>query len=112
MALTAADLFAFSQGSCNNSSGFWKCHWCGSDCSSEFTHNDVAPIPFFRTKTSAKQPSQPYQCVGCWLWQRPLVTTHFLGGGWKDRQTAKNHSWWITREEAKAIKPGVYKDVW
>jgi hypothetical protein len=112
--LTASDLFALSQGSINDGKIF-KCHWCGSPCGTDSPHDDVAPIPFVRSKSTAKCPSQPYICCGCYLWKRPRVSINFLGGtltdekgverNWfRDGQSAQNHSWWITEQGAWAIE--------
>ena len=51
--------------------------------------------------------------MGCWLWRRKSVTANFLSGGLKDRQQAKDHSWWVVKEGAWAIRkddhPALYE---
>lgn len=99
---SAADLFALSQGTCNM--GDQECHWCASPCTREFLHDDPPPLPFVRSKSTARRPGNPYVCTGCWLWLRKSVTVRFLGSGFLDRQAAKNHSWYITEEGAWALR--------
>lgn len=103
MPLSAADLFALSQGSVNT--GDQQCHWCGSACDRTWTHDDLPPVPFMRSSPSARCPGNAWVCAGCWLWRRGSVTVNFLGGGQKDRQKAENHSWWVTEEGAWALAP-------
>ncbi len=103
---TVSELYALSQGS--KCEGDQKCHWCGGACNSQRIHDDVGPIPFQRTTTTAKVLSSAYCCIGCWLWRLRSRTITFLPAlnpdyPIKDRQTAKKHSWWITREGAWAI---------
>lgn len=100
--LMASMLFARSQGL--ECCGLWKCHWCGAPCSNEFIHDDPPPIPFVRSRSTALCPSESYQCVGCWAWRRPRQTAMFFGGGYLDRQTPKWHSWFITEDNALAIR--------
>lgn len=103
--LYASDLFALSQGTQCHSNGFSKCHWCANPkCTSEFAHDDVPPIPFVRSKSTSLCPVEPYICYGCWLWRRERVTVRFLVDDFQDRQTAKNHSWWITEDNAYALR--------
>lgn len=103
-ALLGSELFCLSQGSACIGTGRWKCHWCGADCLNEFVHDDLPPIPFMRSTSTALCPFETYICYGCRLWRRPRVTISFLAGGFKDGQTAKNHSWWITESHAWALK--------
>lgn len=112
--ILASELFSISQGSANTGNGRWQCHWCGSkECLNEFTHDDVAPVPFIRSKSTAKCPVEPYICYGCWLWRRGKVTINLLAGGFKDGQLTKNHSWWITEEGAWALVSKLdYDEVW
>lgn len=99
---TASDLWAKAHGDIN--SGPYECHWCGSACNSKWQHDDPPPIPFTRSNTTAKRPGNAFICQGCWIWRRASVTVNFLSGGFKDHQTAKNHSWWVTPEGVWAIR--------
>jgi len=101
MALLGSDLYALSQGTKND--GQEQCHWCGGKCKKTWTHDDPPPVPFTRTKTTAKCPSSMWVCVGCWLFRRPLTTMTYLGGGLKDRQAAKNHSLFITESSCNSV---------
>lgn len=103
--MLASDLFAKSQGSFNNGAD-QRCHWCSAVCDQSWRHDDLPPIPFHKNKNQAKCPANNYICVGCWLWRRLRVTVTFLDGSYKDGQSAINHSWWITDNEAKAINQG------
>lgn len=102
--LTAAMLYARAQG--HECTGMFKCHWCGSPCSNHICHDDPPPVPFQRSNSTAKFPSEPYVCVGCQCWRWPKMTVVFMDGEYKDGQTAKNHSWFITPGNAWAIKLG------
>lgn len=110
--LTAASLFAISQGSANEGIDDVRCHWCGSPATRTFRHNDIPPVPFSRSKSTAKAPFSNFCCVGCWLWQRGSVTVNFLTGDYKDRQQAKNHSWWINEEGAWALRAEDHSHLW
>lgn len=114
--LTAAMLYAISQG--EECAGNWFCHWCGSPCDDKIIHDDPPPIPFLRSTSTAKRPAEPYICRGCWLWRRSRVSINFLAGrhkiiekdqeswraGFRDGQSAKDHSWLITDKVALAIE--------
>lgn len=112
-AMSAASLYAISQGT--KTQGKEECHWCSSPCSQLWMHDDPPPIPFLRTRSTAKRPNANWICVGCWMWRRGSITAKFLDGlpskitqgTLKDRQQAKYHSWWITEVGAWALKPTV-----
>ena len=108
--LSASDLWALSHEQIN--SGPERCHWCGSACRRERTHDDPPPIPFVRTNTSAKCPNNAFVCVGCWLYRRGSITVNYLTGGQKDRQKAINHSWWVTEKGTWAICPDDYAELY
>lgn len=110
--ISCSDLFAISQGSINDGVDSLQCHWCGSRCTRTWTHDDVPPIPFQRSKSTARNPQGQFVCTGCWLWRRGSVTVNFLTGGYKDRQQAKNHSWWINEEGAWALRKEDYQHLW
>lgn len=99
--MTAADLYAIA---CNSrNSGDSACHWCGSACQRIWLHDDVPIIEGVRSTSTARCPGNPWICVGCWLWRRRSVTAVSLGAypkRLKDRQQAKDHSWWITKAGA------------
>lgn len=113
---TASDLFCLSQGAINwstkaiedarkkQSNAIDRCHWCGSPCERTHFHDDPPIMPFSKQpKSKAKCPSNAYICHGCYLWGRKRVTVNFLDGSFKDVQCAMNHSWIITKNDAKAI---------
>lgn len=112
--VSASDLFAVSQASIN-----WypedenkpqkvypdRCHWCGSPCQRHHMHDDPPALPFTpKNRYKAKCPSTAYVCHSCYLWKRPRVTIYFLDGTLKDVQCAQKHSWYITKDSAKAIR--------
>jgi hypothetical protein len=113
---TVSDLYAMSQGGKNE--GDLECHWCCSACSRQFLHDDPAPIPFQRSKSTAKRCSSPYCCLGCWLWRRQRITVNFLSvnGGhqhpYKDRQCPLKHSWWITPSGSWALREVDNEALW
>ena len=84
------------------------CHWCGGPCDRQWTHDDVVSLPFSRTKSSARWPSKPHVCVGCWYYRRRSVTVRFLtdavnkagnpASRYKDSQSLRHHSWLLTPE--------------
>lgn len=82
------------------------CHWCGAACERDWVHDDPLPVLFSRTmKTSARNPSRPYVCQGCWLFRRRRVTVRFLNGKeFKDGQAAENWGWFVTPEEPLAVR--------
>lgn len=108
--ITGPMIYAMSQGT--QCEGHRRCHWCGAPCMELWLHDDVAPIPFVKTHGLAAVPSSPWICVGCNLWRRPKITVQFLNGSWKDGQTPRNWSWWITEKEAKAIRPEDHQALW
>ena len=96
--LLATSLFATSQGAKNE--GELECHWCSAPCKRLWLHDDPPPVPFTRTRSSARRPNSPHICVGCWLYRRLRVTVRYLHNPkiLKDGQCLLNHSWWITPE--------------
>lgn len=113
---TASDLFCLSQGTINWSSksieelkkkasnAIDKCHYCASPCERTFFHDDPIIMPFSKQpKSKAKCPSNAYICHGCYLWKRKRVTIKFLDNSIKDSQCPMNHSWYITKDDARAI---------
>lgn len=108
--MSASDLYALSQGRENR--GTLECHWCISACGRDYLHDEPPPIPFVKMKSLAKRAGNPHICHGCYLWRRKSITTYFLNGTFKDRQTASQHSWWITRSESKAIKDLDYQSLY
>lgn len=100
--MTASDLFALALGTRN--AGKERCHWCGSACSNLWLHDDPPPIPFHRTKSTAKVPSSRHVCVGCWNFKRKKVTVRFLDETLKDSQAGENHSWWITETGSFGVR--------
>lgn len=85
--------------------GTRECHWCGGSCTDKWVHDDVAPIPFERSKTTAKRPGNSYICEGCMLYHKNSVTVRYLIGGLKDRQCFSNWSWFMTLDGIWVIKP-------
>lgn len=82
----------------------WKCHWCGAPCDNKFPHDDPPPVPFTRSKSTAKFPGESYCCRGCVAWRWPKRTIDFLASGQKDGQQAKNYSWYITDQAAYGLR--------
>ncbi len=105
-----SELYAISQGS--KCVGSEECHWCGGPCEKNWIHDDPPPVPFVRTKTTAKRPGNLYVCVGCWLYRMERITITYLDRTIKDRQNPKNHSWLITPEKAVSIRPLDYTDLY
>lgn len=101
--LTAPWLYARSQST--DCSGPEQCHWCTAPCKRLGTrvHDDPPPAILTRWLTRARCRNSAYICEGCWQWGRRSITACFLGGGFKDRQAPKNHSWLITQEGAYAV---------
>lgn len=99
--LSISQIYALSQG--YQCIGNLECHWCGSPCTDQWTHDDPPPPTFKKITTSAKRPGNSYICAGCWLYRRKRITISYIDGNFKDGQCPLNHSWWIDNE-AKAIK--------
>lgn len=91
--LLASDVYALAFSIKND--GKDQCHWCGAKCERYWTHDDAPPIPFVRSFSTAKRPSSPYICTGCFLWRRKRTTVCFLDGDYKDGQCAENYSWLV-----------------
>ena len=85
--------------------GAFECYYCGSKCSTflKVPREDL-PIPCVKKPKFALRPGSKFLCIGCWLWKRGRITIPFLSGGWKDIQCPINHSWWMTKTEAFAIR--------
>ncbi|MDE2095657.1 MAG: hypothetical protein KGL39_00240 [Patescibacteria group bacterium] len=105
--LLASEIFALAHES--KCQGFSECHWCGAPCGSLWAHDDPPGIvgvkPLARM---ARRPGNPWICKGCWLWRRQRVTVNYLGGDFKDGQTAGHHSWWIEEKGAWALRKESY----
>ncbi len=103
--LLPSDLYAISQNAKNE--GSYECHWCSGDCRNLWIHDDPPPIPFSRSKSSAKRVANPYVCMGCWLWRRNRLCVNYLTEpdkpAMKDGQAPSKHSWWITNESALVV---------
>lgn len=100
---TASQLYAMSQGA--KCQGSEECHWCLAPCERRWLHDDDLPIPFVRSKSTAKRPSSLYVCTGCWLYRMPRITVRYLNGKLKDRQSPEKHSWLITEQDAFSLDP-------
>jgi len=104
--LRASEIFARSQSA--RCEGDDRCHWCGAPCrggAAGLRHDDPPPIPFVRSKSSARHPNGRFVCVACWLWRRRSVTVCYLPAGFRDRRFAPDHSWWITEHGAWGLRP-------
>lgn len=123
MGYTAPQLFAISQGN-NHIAGDDRCHWCGSPCPRKWPHDDagtnlhyVAPINtdpssnLYRKRTTAKCPGNSYICIGCSIYRRKRVTVNFMGGGLKDRQEPRHHSWWVDTTGGWAVNKQCAEDM-
>lgn len=97
----ASSLYAISQQTKND--GDTTCHWCGSCCKRLLRHDEPTPPMFTKIKSTGRVPSSPYICLGCWLWRRKSITVQYLDGGYKDRQSPINWSWWITEKGSWVI---------
>ena len=108
--MTASDLYAILHSTSN--SGNDQCHWCGDLCERIWPHDEAPQFPFQHNRSHAKRPGNGYVCQGCFLYRRQRVTVSFLTGGFRDGQTAADHSWWLTEKGAHALQtedfPRVY----
>jgi hypothetical protein len=84
--------------------GNQRCHWCGGPCERTWLHDDPPPIPFERSKSSARVVCSPYVCPGCWLFRVRRTTVWFLAGGYRDGQNPCQHSWLVTPTHAHALR--------
>lgn len=101
MSLSAPELYAHANGIyCVGSE---QCHWCAAPCEQRYIHNDDPILPFVRRTFTAKKPSGGWICMGCFLFLAPRITIQYLHGGFKDGQSPKKQSWWITRSESKVL---------
>lgn len=102
--LTAGALYATSQG--QSCMGPEECHWCGAPCERKWPCDDtISPIFGGSKRFFARRPGNGYICIGCKIWRRPRVTIDFIGGGFKDGQSAEKWSWFVTPEHAYALRP-------
>lgn len=101
MQLTASMLYALSQG--DHCQGPQECHWCCAPCEYSYIADDPI-IPFVKNPNQPKRPGNQFICKGCWLYRRRSITVRYLHGGFKDRQCPLDQSWWITNQEAFAIR--------
>ena len=97
----ASQLFALSQN--NKCEGKLECHWCGAPCTDRWPHDNL-PNVYFIKPFYAKRPGNSYICAGCWSFRRKRVTIHFLDGKFKDGQTPKELSWFISEQKAFAVR--------
>lgn len=88
-------------------SGPDRCHWCGAFCERLFAHDDPVCMPFQRSSSRARCPNNAYVCKGCLIYRRKGTIT-YLGGGFKDGQLLKHHSWWLTPEGISILRPEDY----
>ena len=100
--MLASELYAISQGS--RCEGRELCHWCGAKCPLIWLHDDLPMLPHYPKSKLAKQPSRHFICNGCWHWRRKYITVRSLSGlFYQDRQSPKDHSWFVTCESAHCI---------
>ncbi len=99
--LSAPELFAVSQGQKN--SGTDRCHWCGCQCKTIFQHDDTVLVTG-RSRSGAKFPQGRFVCEGCRLYRRDSCTVFFLDDTYKDRQSLRFHSWWMTDEGLRCVR--------
>lgn len=99
----ASELYAYSQGSL--CSGTEVCHWCCSPCDRKYMHDDPPPIPFTRSKSTARKGDSLFVCQGCYLWRLKRITIRFHTGRFQDRQEPCNHSWLITDGDSIVLDP-------
>lgn len=108
--MLASELFALSQEI--TISGVDSCHWCSAPCDRSTLHDGPLPLPFIKSPEPTKRPSNNYICKACRVWRRTSVTVNFLDNTFRDRQSARNHSWWITKEGCWAIEKNDYQLVY
>lgn len=101
--MLASELFATAHSA--RCTGKYECHWCGGACTQDHFHDDLPPVPFQKSRSTAKRPSNPYICTGCWLYRRKRVSVQYLHGSYKDRQSLPDHSWWLTDDNVRVISP-------
>lgn len=91
--------------------GSLACHWCKAPCTNAWRHNEPLPTPFVRSpRSTAMLPHSPFVCLGCFLYLRPSTTVNFISGTYRDRQPPIKHSWLITENACRAIRPTVKED--
>lgn len=99
--MLASELYALSQGfKCG---GKEKCHYCLGPCSQKYLQDDWDHGPFKKSSLLPRYPGGRWMCEGCYRWGRRSLTLEYLGGGYKDGQTPKKHSWLITPESARGL---------
>lgn len=107
--LHASTLYAASQGAPLPPADCDECHYCaGPAPRGLWPHDDPPPVPFARTLTVARRPSNAYVCTGCHLWKYKSVSVRTLDGRMRDRQTPRDHSWYVTEAGAWAVRPENY----
>lgn len=105
--MLASDLYAMAHTTKNE--GLEECHWCSAPCKQLWIHDDLPPIPFTRSNSTARRPANHFICIGCWRWHWKFTSVRFLNGDMIDRQSPKKHSWWITKNDARTIRDRDYK---
>ena len=98
--LLASELFALANGL--HCSGPQRCHWCGAAAGTDWPHDDLPALVGVR-RLAARCPASHWICAGCMSWRRKSMTVCFLHGGFRDRQCAMNHSWWLTPSAARGL---------
>ena len=98
----ASELFAFAHEM--PVEGDQECHWCGARCGRKWPHGMPPRTYFVPVNKSARRPSSPYLCAGCWLYAMPRVTVRWLGGGLRDSQCWADHSWLLTEKGVWGIR--------
>lgn len=107
--LTGPMLYAKSQN--HHCEGYHECFWCSSPTTTFLTlPPEFRPAPFVRKAEYSLRPGSKFICIGCWLFRRNRVTIPFLSGGFIDSRCPVNYSWWISGQEASAIRDGNKED--
>lgn len=98
---SSSELFALSQQ--QRLEGKFACHWCAGACDNTWVHDDPPPVPFVRSTSGAKNPQGVYVCKACKSFRQTRLTLWTLGGKFKDRESPRANSWFITESAARII---------
>lgn len=108
---TASEIFALANSSACK--GAEKCYYCAAPCDMRVRHEEAPPLVGFRPKDAlVRCPASAWMCVGCALWRRKRVTALFMGGGLRDGQSPRAHSWLVTPGAALAIQPHSVRELY
>lgn len=104
--LVASELYALSLNT--KCEGPDECHWCAAPCKRLTPHDDPPPVPFVRSKSTAKRPANSYTCVGCWHFRRKNNSITFLDQSVLDKRSHSEFGWYLTERGIYSITPKCY----